>query len=174
MRTAIAAYDRLVELLGLLPGLIVGAVALAIGADVALRDAGFGGIYGMTEVIEYGILLLAMAGVGHVTRLGRHVTVDIVPDMLAPRWSWRLTVFAQALASVVALAFLWFATRATIDVWRDGTQIYKSFTLPEWAPLAAIPIGFLFVSLECLRRLGKTLVAGEVRRTRETRRDGGI
>jgi TRAP-type C4-dicarboxylate transport system permease small subunit len=174
MRRVIAAYDRLLEALGLLPGVIVGAIALAIGADVVLRDAGYGGIYGMIEIIEYAILVLAMAGVGHVTRLGRHVTVDIVPDQLPARWAWRVTLFAQAIATIVALVFLWFAAGATIDVWRAGTQLYKSFTLPEWLPLAMIPIGFLFVSLECLRRLVVTYEAGEVVRAGATARDDGI
>ena len=90
MRRAIAAYDKLIDALGVLPGIIIGATALAIGTDVVLRDIGFGGIYGMIEIIEYAILLLAMAGVGHVTRLGRHVTVDIATDLLPARWAWRM------------------------------------------------------------------------------------
>ncbi len=174
MRALIAVYDRLVAGLGLLPGVIVGAIALAIGVDVALRDAGHGGIYGMTEIIEYGILVLAMAGVGHVTRLGRHVTVDIVPEMLPPRWAWRVTLAAQALATIVSSVFLWYAAGATLDVWRDGTMLYKSFTLPEWLPLAAIPTGFLFVALECARRLAATWRAGEIARAGTTARDDGI
>ncbi len=174
MRALIAAYDRLIDLLGLLPGVIVGAVAVAIGADVALRDAGTAGIYGMNEVIEYAILILAMAGVGHVTRLGRHVTVDIATDLLPPRWAWRVTILAQTLATAVSAIFLWFAAGATYDVWRSGTQLYKSFTLPEWLPIAAIPIGFLFVTIELARRLAATWQAGEVQRAGATSRDDGI
>lgn len=174
MRGVIAVYDRLVEGLGLLPGVIVGATALAIGTDVVLRDVGHGGIYGMIEVIEYAILVLAMAGVGHVTRLGRHVTVDIVPDLLPPRWAWRVTLAAQAIAAIVALIFLWYAVGATLDVWRSGTLLYKSFTLPEWMPLALIPTGFFFVSIELIRRLVATYLAGEVTRTVATARDDGI
>ncbi len=174
MRGVSAAYGRLVEALGILPGVIVGAIALAIGADVVLRDAGYGGIYGMTEIIEYAILVLAMAGVGHVTRLGRHVTVDIVPDMLPPRWAWRVTLFAQGIATVVSLIFLWFAAGATLDVWRSGTFLYKSFTLPEWLPLALIPTGFLFVAIECARRLAVTWRAGGIVRAGATARDDGI
>jgi TRAP-type C4-dicarboxylate transport system permease small subunit len=175
MRRLFAAYDRLLEGLGLLPGVIVGLIALAIGADVVLRDAGYAGIYGMTEIIEYAILVLAMAGVGHVTRLGRHVTVDVVPDMLPPHWTWRLSLLAQSIATLVSVVFLWFSTAATIEVWRSGTQLYKSFTLPEWLPLAIIPTGFFFVSIELLRRLVATFAAGELRRTAAaTMRDDGI
>lgn len=174
MRRAIAAYDKLIDALGVLPGIIIGATALAIGTDVVLRDIGFGGIYGMIEIIEYAILLLAMAGVGHVTRLGRHVTVDIATDLLPARWAWRVSLLAQAIATVVSLIFLCYAAEATYEVWRGGTWLYKSIAVPEWLPLALIPTGFLFVTIELARRLAVTWQDGELRKAGATARDDGI
>lgn len=174
MQRLVAAYDYSLEFLGLLPGLLVAAIGIGTCADVLLRNLGYSGFYGMLDIVEYCLLLLPMVGAGFIMRIDRHVTVDILAEHLAPGPARWLGVVTALLGSAFCIIFLWYSIRATLDAYRSDALIQKAFIVPEWWALAVITFGFVFLTVEMLRRL---FLASRPRRFRQadgTGRDGGI
>jgi len=158
-----AWYDRLIELLGILPGFLVGLVCVGTGLDLAMRFLHIGAIPWMIEVEEYVLFIIPMLGAAYVMRMGRHVTVEIVPDALPPGAKHALNVLAQGISLLVCVALFWFSLTATFDTYDSGSVVFKTFTIPEWIPLALIPPGMAMLAIECLRRLVRTLRGSEFR-----------
>jgi len=158
-----AAYERLVEWLGILPGFLVGLVCVGTGLDLAMRFLGIGGMPWMIEVEEYVLFIIPMLGAAYVMRMGRHVTVEIVPDALPPGPKHALNVVAQSISLLVCVALFWFSLSATVDTYHSGSVVFKTFTIPEWVPLALLPPGMAMLAVECLRRLLRTLSGAQVR-----------
>jgi TRAP-type C4-dicarboxylate transport system permease small subunit len=168
-----ALYDRLLAALGLVPGVMVALIGLGTCADVLLRNLGSSGLYGMLEIVEYSLLILVMAGAGYVMRINRHVTVDILTDAL-PRFLARPAAIATALLSTVFCAiFLWYSIATVLDTYQSGALVQKTFNIPEWVPILAIPLGFLFLTIETVRRLLISLASDDAERT-GTGRDAGL
>lgn len=174
MRSLIAAYDRLLNGLGILPGVLVAVIAVGTCADVLLRNLGYSGLYGMLEIIEYSLLVLTVAGAGYVMRIGRHITVDILSEYLPPALARLMNIVATLLATVFAGVFLWFGFATTIDSYESGAMVLKSFVFPEWLLIAVIPFGFFFLTVELLRRLYLLITSPEVEGSGGTGRDGGL
>jgi TRAP-type C4-dicarboxylate transport system permease small subunit len=176
VRRLSALYDRLLSALGLVPGILVALIGAGTCADVFLRNLGSSGLYGMLELVEYSLLILVMAGAGYVMRINRHVTVDILTDVL-PRTLTRPVAIATALLSAIfCLIFLWYSVLTVIDTYQSGALVQKTFNIPEWVPIVAIPFGFLFLTIETIRRLILALSSEDTEgtRTRGTGRDGGV
>jgi C4-dicarboxylate transporter DctQ subunit len=153
------AYDRLLQLTGVLVGAVIGLAALGIGTDVLLRNLGFGSIFWMLEMVEYSILFVAMVGTAYVFQLGRHVSVDLVTNGLPPRPQRIVALIALLITTAVSLVLLIWGVITTVKSFEAGTVVYKHFTYPEWMPLSLVPFGFLLLSIECLRELW-AMIAG--------------
>ena len=174
MRIIAWVYERALNGLGLVPGLLVALIAIGTCADVLLRNLGFSGLYGMLEVIEFSLLVLTMAGVGYIMRINRHVTVDILGEYLPPRVGRVVPLIATILAIVISVIFLAIGVFTTIDSFKSGATIQKEFIIPEWWPVATIPIGFFFLTVELIRRFVIILRTDVIAGTGGTGRDGGI
>jgi TRAP-type C4-dicarboxylate transport system permease small subunit len=170
----VTLYNRLLNALGLLPGILIAVIAVGTCADVLLRNLGYSGLYGMLEVIEYCLLALTMAGIGYTMRINRHVTVDILAEYLPARLARPITIMATLLATVISLIFFCFGLWTAISSFESGETIQKAFVIPEWLPVAAIPFGFFFLSIELLRRLYLMLTSRDIAGTGGSGRDGGI
>ena len=158
MGTFFRAYDRLLQLTGVLVGAVIGLAALGIGVDVFLRNLGFGSIFWMLEMVEYSILFVAMAGTAYVFQIGRHVTIDLVTNGLPPRTRRIVGLIALGVTTAVSVVLLTWGLITTVKSFESGAVVYKHFTYPEWMPLALVPFGFLLLTIECLRELWAAVV----------------
>ena len=50
-----------------------------------------------------------------------------------------------------AAALVWLGLDATLDAYTRGLVFARSWTVPRWIPLAAIPVGSFFLATEFLR-----------------------
>lgn len=158
MRKIAEIYDRFLNVTGVISGILIGFIALGIGADVTLRNLGFGGIKWMLESVEYGLFLVPMVGAAYVLKVGRHVRVDFVANALPERFRKPLDILTNALSSLICIVFFYYSLLATLNAYSDGSTIYKTFTLKEWMPLTFVALSLGLVSGECLRRLWVSIV----------------
>lgn len=167
------AHDGLLRACGEIPGVIVVLVVCGIAVDVVLRNIGVGSIEWMIEVVEYGLFLLTFVGTAYVLRLGRHVTVDIVPGVLPPRPRRYLAILAGILLLVICAIFFYYGVRAALLSRAENYALVKTFTIREWWLLAVLPAAALLLCIEGVRRLRDVVRGedGEMRRG-DPRREG--
>lgn len=172
MNTVAAWYDRFLDWLGELPGYIVVAIAFGITLDVILRNIGVGGIEWMIETVEYGLYILTFIGAAPVLRLGRHVSIDIVLDLVSPGKRRLLTMIANLLSFFICATLLYFSYRVTRLAFEEGSQIVKTYTIPEGALLAVMPPVALLLCIETMRRFYRDLKGNTARPDSGIARDG--
>jgi TRAP-type C4-dicarboxylate transport system permease small subunit len=141
-------WRRLLDTTGLLAGLLVAAICIGVCIDVAMRAMRMHGFPWMLETIEYLQYVMVLIGAAWVLARGAHVAIDAVLLAVPARARVRLERGASGFAALVSLLFAAVSGAATLDMWRSGSVLYKSVTLPEWVPLAALAIAFAMLAVE--------------------------
>ena len=146
-------FDQAIAVLGELPGYIIALIALGIGVDVVMRNAGFGSIPWMLEAVEYALFALTFTGTAYVLRRERHVRVEVFVELLPVSLRRIVEVSALLVVLVVTTALLVFSIRAVQVAHQDAAVIRQHFDVAEWIPLCVLPASFLLLLGEVLRRL---------------------
>jgi TRAP-type C4-dicarboxylate transport system permease small subunit len=153
--------DRLMELGCLL--LLV--MTLLIGADVATRNTGLGGIPWSNEVSEDILYLLTLLAAPWLLRKGQHIRVDILLRALPPRVGWTMEWAGDLLGLCCSLYFVWYGLKVLVASYQAGAVTIKTLVLPEWWLLAALPVAFLLLAVEFLFRMRRLHAAERAPRT---------
>jgi len=155
----VRAYDSLIGGLAVVSGAIFGLMAFFIGADVLARNITGAGLAWVIELMEYAMYAATVFAAPWVLREGSHVSVDVVTANLPPRLRHVVNVFVCLLGSVICFVICYYSAIATYRAFERGSQIYKTFTIPEWTVSVFIPFGMLLVAIEFLRLMRRDLRA---------------
>jgi TRAP-type C4-dicarboxylate transport system permease small subunit len=149
----LSAYWAMLDAMGVACGMAIGLICAGICADVIARVVTGGGIAWMLESIEYLQYAVVMTGATWVLCHGAHISLDILVVLLSERWQAVMQRVACVIGFVASIVFAVASLAATMDTWNIGGTIYKSITLPEWLPLAFLPVSFALMSVEFLLQL---------------------
>ena len=157
MRKAGEAFDRLLALTGVIPGVIVALLAVGVAAEVFTRNLGITGFYWMLEVVEYGLLTLTMVGAAYVLSIGRHVTIDLVLNMLPDNLRHGLRICIDVIVVAVSATILYYGIVTAHLAYVEDSTLFKSFDIKEWMPAAVVPGGMALFVIEAIRQLVRTI-----------------
>lgn len=157
MKKASAFFDRLLGVTAVVPGVIIGLLAIGITIEVVARNLNFSGLYWMLDAVEYGLLVLTMVGAAYVLSIGRHVTVDIILNMWSGRWRFWVDVAISTISLLVSLVIVYYGILTAILAYNEDSTLYKSIEIKEWVPMTVVPGGMLLFAIECLRQLVATV-----------------
>jgi TRAP-type C4-dicarboxylate transport system permease small subunit len=160
-----SAYGRVLDGLMVVACLLLLAMALLIGADVATRNTGLGGIPWSNEASEYVLYLLTLLSAPWLLRQSQHIRVDILLRALPPRVGWTLEWVGDLLGLACSLYFVWYGMRVLAASYAAGSVSIKTLVLPEWWLLAPMPLAFLLVAVEFLFRMRRLARAERAPRT---------
>ena len=152
-------FDRVLAVTAVIPGIIIGLLAIGICAEVAARHFDFTGFYWMLDAVEYGLLLLTMAGAAYVLSIGRHVTVDIFIAGLSPPTRRRFAIVINLLSTAVSGVIVYYGILAVLQAHGEDSTLYKSIEIKEWVPMAAVPGGMALFTVECLRQFIRSVTS---------------
>jgi C4-dicarboxylate transporter, DctQ subunit len=153
MVTVAALYRRLLELLAVVAGLMLAAMAFAIVVDVVVRNLGLQPPAHTLTLTEYGLLYLTMLGAPWLLREKGHVHIELVTAALRPRARFRLTRVVYALCVLTCAVIFWFGLEVTIDHFQRHVVDVRSFDMPRWRLTASIPLSFGLMAIEFARFL---------------------
>jgi TRAP-type C4-dicarboxylate transport system permease small subunit len=136
-----------------------------IGADVATRNAGLGGIPWSNEVSEDILYLLTLLSAPWLLRQGQHIRVDILLRALPPRVGWLLEWAGDVLGIACSLYFVWYGLTVLLASYQAGAVTIKTLVLPEWWLLVPLPIAFALLAIEFVFRMQRLGVSERAPRT---------
>jgi len=165
-----AAYERVIDISGAAPGFIVALIAIGITTDVVARNTGLGGIAWMLETVEYALYVLTFTGAAYALRRGRHVAIDFFAESLPRPLGRGIELFAGTVVAAVCLVLTVYSAAVTWSAWADNSLVFKTFTIPEWVPLAYLLPTLLLLTVEALLRLAEAWRDGEETSAGEPRR----
>jgi TRAP-type C4-dicarboxylate transport system permease small subunit len=152
------AFDRLLALTAVVPGVIIALLALGVAWEVFTRNLGVTGFYWMLEAVEYGLLILTMVGAAYVLSIGRHVTVDLVLNAVPPHIHRWFRIVIDLVIVLVAGVILYYGAIVAHLAYVEDSTLYKSFDIKEWMPMAVVPVGMLLFTIEALRQLIRSIL----------------
>jgi len=153
MKRIMEIYGKFVEVLGLTVGALVGMIAIMISLNILLRLIGIQTIEWVNEMAEYALYVSAFIAAPWVLRLGQHIRIDILSNILPRKAAFYLERFVDLLGLAICLTIAYYGTIATISAYESGSAIYKNMIVPEWPVLAFIPLSFFMLSIEFILRL---------------------
>jgi C4-dicarboxylate transporter, DctQ subunit len=153
LRTVAALYRRLLELLAVVAGVLLAAMALAIVIDVVVRNLGLQPPAHTLTLTEYGLLYVTMLAAPWLVREKGHVHIELLTAAVSPRARFWLTRAVYALCVLTCMVIFWFAVEVTIDQWRRDVIDVRSFDMPRWLLSASIPLSFGLMTVEFARFL---------------------
>ena len=101
--------------------------------DVALREAGRGGLEGAAELARWMVLALAFLGASLATAERRHITIDLLDRAITPRVKAVFNLVVQSVGVVVVLYLAWGAWELLLDK-KVEQQLVTGLDVPEWVP----------------------------------------
>jgi TRAP-type C4-dicarboxylate transport system permease small subunit len=164
--------DRLSEPFGWLLDRLMGlacllllAMTLLIGADVATRNTGLGGIAWSGEASEDILYLLTLLSAPWLLRQGQHIRVDILLRALPARIGWLLEWVGDLLGLGCSIYFVWYGFMVVGASYQAGAVSIKTVVMPEWWLLTPLPIAFLLLAIEFIFRMHRLSAAERAPRT---------
>lgn len=146
------SFDALLRAFAVLAAAIFGATAVAITLNVILRNTAGTTIFGLLDVVEYGLLAATFLAAPWVLAQSAHVAVDLVTAALPTAVARPLARVTALVGFAVSAVFLWYAVEAAMTSAARGSMIRTALVVPEWWALSAAPLGFALICIEFLRQ----------------------
>jgi TRAP-type C4-dicarboxylate transport system permease small subunit len=159
------AYGRLLDGLMLAACLLLLAMTLIIGADVATRNAGLGGLAWSNEVSEDILYLITLLAAPWLLRQGQHIRVDILLRALPARVGWLMEWVGDVLGLACSLYFVWYGAKVLGASYAAGSISIKTLVTPEWWLLVPLPVAFALFAIEFVFRMHRLAKAERTPRT---------
>jgi TRAP-type C4-dicarboxylate transport system permease small subunit len=146
-------YGRILDALMIVACLLLLGMTLLIGADVATRNLGLGGIAWSGEVSEDILYLLTLLSAPWLLRQGQHIRVDILLRALPARIGWLLEWVGDVVGLACSLYFIWYGSKVVAASYQAGAITIKTLVTPEWWLLVPLPLAFLLLAIEFAFRM---------------------
>jgi len=159
------SFGRLLDLHMLLACALLLTMTLLIGADVGLRNVGFGGVAWSNEVCEYILYLVTLLSAPWLLRRGQHIRVDILLRTVPPLIGWMLEWVGDILGLACSLYFVRYGFKVLVASYLSNAISIKTLVIPEWWLLAPMPLAFVAVSIEFLFRMQRLAKGNRVPRS---------
>ena len=145
-----------------LAGAIFVAITVAVPLDALGRSFLARSMFGINDMVEYGLMAAVLLAAPWVLSRGEHVTVDVIAVMIQGRAGRLLSALVSLLGFLVSLIILWYAAQALASAYTSGRMVRKVLVFPQYWTFIPLCICFALTSCEFLRQLirGRILSAG--------------
>jgi C4-dicarboxylate transporter DctQ subunit len=141
--------------MALAAGVLMVAMMVMIVADVALRNLGYQSSAHFFTFTEYFLLLIPLLGAPWLVREKGHIHIELLIAALPPRARRRILWLVLALSLAVCLVLAWYGGAITLQNFMQNEKDVRSFDMPRWMLMAAMPVSFGMMALEFLRLLAR-------------------
>ena len=138
---------------GVMAGLVIAFIALAVGAEVLVRNLGLPAFGWTLEMCEYGLLVVSFLGAPWVLRRDEHISVDILVRHVSPAFRRVLLIGADALALAACALLAFYATQVAFEAYVKGSLLFKYLVVPQWIVLSVLPAGMTLLAIEFALRI---------------------
>ncbi len=134
-------------------GVLMVAMMAMIVADVALRNLGYQSSAHFFTFTEYFLLLIPLLGAPWLVREKGHIYIELVVGALGAASRRRLLKLILLLGLAVCAVLAWYGGVITLQNFVQNEKDVRSFDMPRWMLMLAMPLSFGMMALEFLRLL---------------------
>ena len=140
-------FDKLINFLGLVAGILLVGLTVLICLDVAARTFRLFAMPWSLDVAEYLLYIITFLGAPWVLRDGGHITVDIFVQMLPPAKRRRAIIASNAVGALTCFILFVYAARTWWRSFSENIMVHETFVFPEWYLFSFAPPTFLILFL---------------------------
>jgi TRAP-type C4-dicarboxylate transport system permease small subunit len=159
---ALHVFDFIIDAGAVLAALLLIAVMLATTVKVFFRYALHQSLIGVDQISGTLLLYIAFLGAAWVLRRDEHVIIDLLLGHVRRRTRWLLLLVSALIGAAVCLVVAAFGVVEVINSIARGIRIPAEIEMPRAVNLIVIPVGFLLMGLQFLRRAVDSLKRGDV------------
>lgn len=148
-----AAYNRMINALRYLAGIVIFIAFVLIVMDVFVRLVGIPPWLYSTILVEYGLLWFTMLAAPYLVRIKGHVFIDAITQLLPPGAQRVLAKIAYLICVVVSVVFCFYSFELLLGAIADNEIDTRAVDMPLWTLLVPIPFSFALVAIEFGRYL---------------------
>lgn len=149
---AARAFDLIIDAGAVLAAALLVVIMLATTIKVVYRYGLQQSLIGVDQLSGTLLLYIAFLGAAWVLRRDEHVTVDLLLGQVTLRARRMLLLAAAVIGAAVCLALAALGTVEVVTSLQRGIRIPAEIEMPRAVNLVVIPIGFLLLGLQFLRR----------------------
>ena len=163
MRLVGKAYDAMLYGMAVFAGMLMATMMAMITADVVLRNLGTQGSAHFFTFTEYFLLLIPLFGAPWLVREKGHIYIEVLTGALPAAVRRPLMLAVVVLCVAVCAVLAWYGGAITLQNFLQNEKDVRSFDMPRWILMAAMPLSFGMMALEFLRLLlrGESPYAGD-------------
>lgn len=158
---ALYLFDFIIDAGAAVAAALLIVVMLATTVKVVFRYALHQSMMGVDQISGMLLLYIAFLGAAWVLRRDEHVIIDLLLGIVGRRARWLLMLISSLLGAAVCLVVALFGTMEVINSIELGIRIPAEIEMPRAVNLIVIPIGFLLMGLQFLRRAVESFRHGD-------------
>jgi len=145
------AFDRLLELMAALAGVILVFICAAVCYTIGMRFLFTRTTIWIMQTTEYALLWIVFLGTTWLLREGGHITTDIIYAHLNEKTKRYLECIMFVIAGVACLTMVYFGITYMIECIQRGVTDVRAVTIPKWIIFVIIPIGSILLTIQFFR-----------------------
>ena len=153
-------FDAVLVASAVVAGAIFAAITLAVPVDSLARSLFAKSLFGITDMVEFGLMTAVLLAAPWALSTGSHVMVDLIVSATTDRTKQALQRLTSLIGLVVSLIILWYATEALASAFTSGRMVRRVLVYPQFWNFVPLSICFALMSCEFFRQL----VAGQRKR----------
>lgn len=146
-------YDRFIDGLATLAGMVIAAACLLIAYDVVARNIGMQPPASTVALTEYAMLYFTMAAAPYLVRNKGHIVVEVVYQRLPDAMQRRLDIAILLLCALVSGIIAALSGFLLIEAAANAEIEIRSLDAPRWVLFLPLVVGFALMSVEFMRLL---------------------
>jgi TRAP-type C4-dicarboxylate transport system permease small subunit len=146
------ASGRIAQALAVLAKLLLAAIVLLVGADVAARNLARPLVWSVS-LTEYLLVYIAFLPMPALVRGKGHVCADFIRTALPQRLRRVIERGVYVLCLAICVYLGWIALGGALTSLKSGAYEVRTFDMPRWLIFAPMVVGLWLSALEFLRYL---------------------
>src|SRR3954453_23489533 len=126
MQRISAVFGRVFDAMMLAACLLLLFMTLLIGADVATRNLGVGGIAWSNEICENILYLITLLPAPWLLRQGHHIRVDLLLRVMPRVSGWLFEGASDLIGLACSLYFVWYGWKGVVASYQPGAMTIKT------------------------------------------------
>lgn len=146
-------FDKGITWMAYLAAASIAFIFLAVSAQVVARRLLHASISWVPETTEYILAIAGLLAAAWVLKMGGHVSLDFVGNMLSPRKRAILNAITSIIGAIVTSILAWYGAEKSLEFFNRGTiSAAKAMVIPLWPFLAVFALCFFMLSIQFLRQ----------------------
>ena len=138
-------FDRIVDYLAALAGLVLCALIVLVSVDVAARNFRLFAIPWSLEIAQISLYFMTFLAAPWVLKVGGHIAVDLLVQTLSKPRARAVGRLTNAIGAAVCGVLFYYSVRVFLDFAIDGQTVHGAMIYPRWLVYIPAPITFFLM-----------------------------